>query len=109
MKCIDCGCENSVRRQLSEVLKCEHCKQDNTMSYFVCINCGAVWRQFNNNVYGSVLGCGYDNDCKDFDSNEVDEEFRCLWCQSVSYEIDKGKFKCSNPICGFKWEVVDDD
>jgi hypothetical protein len=107
MVCIDCGCDNSVKLQLSEVLKCEHCKHDNTMDYFICINCGAVWRQYNNDVYGSVLGCGYSEEGKCEDSDE--EEFLCLYCQSVSYEISKGTFKCSNPICGFEWRVVNDD
>ena len=105
MVCIECGSESSVKLSVTELLECDHCGHKNPMEYYICFNCGTVWRQYNGDVYGSVSCCGnsrrHKNQCS---SENYDTE--CIICQSAAEEISDGYFKCSNPICGFEWEVL---
>lgn len=105
MNCDECGTEG-VAMLFAENLDCPHCGRSSSMEYFLCFSCGAVWRQHEGKVYSSVSvpslrKSGLRNKAETTDDTDVE----CLICQSTAFEVEKDKFKCTNPICGFEWEV----
>lgn len=40
---------------------------------------------------------------KPFNKTMFELVFKCIKCDSIAYEVEKGSYYC--PKCGFKWEI----
>lgn len=121
MECIHCEGDGKVFA--IESYPCSHCGQDLVMEYYMCGSCSLVWRTIDGVIDQSSLFTEEDrydfeaagmeealNElvCNENDIRSMDECInRCLKCNALSYEVKRGSFECSDPACGFKWEVVE--
>ena len=37
----------------------------------------------------------------------ADTVHKCLFCESVAYEVEPNEFMCSNDECPWTWKVID--
>lgn len=120
MECIHCESVGKVFAE--ESYPCTHCGEKVIMEYYMCENCGLVWRTVDGAVdQGSLFTeedrCDFEVDGMEKALNELVVNrkdtpsmseciSRCLKCNVISYEVKEGEFECSDPNCGFRWEVI---
>ena len=121
MECVNCGGKGEVFA--TESYPCSHCGEKLIMEYCMCPTCGIVWRTIDgivdqDSLFTEEARIDFEVDGMEQALNELmmnketersmDECInRCLRCNSISYEVKKGSFKCSDPDCGFEWEVIE--
>lgn len=134
MKCFNCNkTDECIENFYSESITCTHCSEEVKISYYLCLDCGAVWKIAGNEVLSGIVfddkeleyAIGHDVDelfsmlsedkffkgdyAKDMDMKEYLSSFvpKCIRCETRAYKVDELTYKCSDPECGFEWEVVD--
>lgn len=121
MECV--SCEGKGKVFAVESYPCSHCNEKLVMEYYMCEACGLVWRTIDGIVDQDSLFT--EEDRGDFEADGMEQALselmmrkdatrsmdecinRCLRCNSISYEVKKGSFKCSDSDCGFEWEVIE--
>jgi len=119
MDCINCEGEGKVFA--IESYPCTHCGERLNMEYYMCADCGLVWRTIDGVVDKDSLFT--EEERVDFEVDGMERalndliqrreparsmnEFinRCLNCNALSYEVKQGSYECSE--CGFRWEVIE--
>lgn len=102
-----------------------NCGDTVEIHYHKCEVCGSVWRECDGEVLDEtdVIRC---NDLLEVMNDEgiMEEQIdlikdslsttssmedcihRCLNCNGMATETEKGIYKCNDPVCCFEWEVV---
>lgn len=129
MSCIECGSDKATVVFI-EVFPCNHCNGELHLEHNLCPECGIGWKTLDGEVVEcvTVLNSNLDDFFSDFDEqgdvtdmifNYLDSlnhgsdsmnsyVHRCLRCNSIAFEIGEELYRCSDPECGFEWEVVRD-
>jgi hypothetical protein len=117
MKCPNCSCDN-IEPFFIEEMPCSHCKELNTIEYYICPNCdGAVstaWKVIDNKVLDKVTISEENFDLvgesifnadvsKKKSSSMCDMFHKCIKCGAIAYESEPGFYSCS--VCNFEWET----
>ena len=129
MECFNCGSEN-VLDFFEEVFPCAHCDESNVVVYSFCKSCGAAFKSVNDVIVNGATftqkdvlkmtgltadaidqhmaptGHLYTDMVKDQPRTMREVVHSCLRCESTSFEVQPGKYCCSDPECGFEWEIV---
>jgi hypothetical protein len=91
---------------------------EDNMQYFLCKNCGHVWREHAGQVpyhdtfitdvelmealpllaFEALTEATVKHDMEDY-------MHRCFVCQTIAFEVDLGFYQCASETCGFSWEV----
>ncbi len=134
MKCFNCKkTDDCIEKFYSESITCEHCSEEMKIIYYVCLECGAVWKKAGGKVVSGVVfdekelkyAMGHSVNelfsmlaedkffkgdyAKDMDMREYLSNFipKCIRCEARAYQSEECVYRCSDPECGFEWEVVD--
>lgn len=131
MACERCGEENSFVEVYREEYPCGCCNEINVIVYEICISCAFLVKTYNGRpledgtLQGSFILSEEDMPSADLESyfeqmtkyvrNKVAESpasmtdmiHKCLRCHKLAYECSEDKYKCSDPDCGFSWEVIE--
>lgn len=134
MECFNCNkIDECIEQFYVESMPCPHCSEEIKVLYYLCLDCGAVWKLangeivtgavFSNKELESAIGDDLDNlfdilaedkffkgeYAKDMDMKEYLSNFipKCIRCEARAYQIDDLTYRCSDPECEFEWEVVD--
>lgn len=129
MECFNCNQgEDYIEQFYVEDFNCPHCRENIKMKFFLCVDCGAVWKQlgdevvsgvvFNSSELSSAMGPEIERLFSMLDEDKssrkettgITEYFsnfviECVRCKEKAYRIDDLAYKCSS--CNFEWEVVD--
>ncbi len=133
MECFNCSkTDEHIEKFYSESLTCSHCSEEMEIIYYVCLECGAVCKTFEGEVVSGVvfeegelekvLGCEMKelfsmlsedkffkgDEAKSMDMKEYLSNFvpKCIRCEARAYQVEECVYRCSDPECGFEWEVV---
>lgn len=131
MTCERCGKASGLVEVYREEYPCGCCDAVNVIVYEICISCGFLVKTYNGEpmVDGSLQGSfilseedmpeiGLDDFFEEMTkhvrdkvsknpSSMTDMIHKCLRCHKFAYECSEGKYKCSDPDCGFSWEVIE--
>ena len=115
MKCINCGFSTPFLFFTEEV-DCFYCNEHNIIDYYLCNECGMVFRILNNTIDEVMAQLGPDRTehlyskmtqrAAPLDEFKTMGEIihRCLKCNSIAYEIKSNVYECSR--CSFVWETI---
>jgi hypothetical protein len=133
MECFNCNkTDECIEKFYSESVTCTHCSEEVEIIYYLCLECGAVWKISGDKVVSGVVfsdkeleyAIGPEVDelfsmlaedkffkgdyAKDMDMKEYLANFvpKCIRCESIAYQAADLTYKCSDPECGFEWEVI---
>ena len=114
MECINCS-NKEVTPFFNEQVDCFHCNESNNIVYYVCRDCGMIFRIINETINEVVaqanpeqLGAFYGGTLEQNNyhcCNSMQQMVHhCLKCNAFAYEVSPGLYECSK--CSFSWEKI---
>lgn len=123
-QCVECS-GPYVEQFYEEIVPCKHCGEETTVEYYVCSECGIMWKEVDGEIIDTSKDAmanidefldeaGNTDDVPGLFAKEItsaeapksmqDMVHKCLKCKATAYEVGPAKFKC--PDCGFEWEIL---